>query len=303
MVLLTIGFASGKCDIYERLRELSNYFKEKGIVIGVVESDSNDMHFIKCIIRDEDTNYYSISEIKKVFNVYASNMLYQIIVDNFQIDVLKKIIKDNYYYFKEEEAFEIVNKCMNILNGSAGISGQDYLFYKNRQDKITQKILEYVDDNTDIILEGFLRFRLKEITKDLESIVDRVVEDYLVEREYNEFIKLLKYFVEIQESQVETVNIVINMDGSYSMYDNKSNEITQELLNDLTNEGFNGEVNRDDLLVSSLITAAPGTIVFHNISNARNKEIIETIRSVFCDRVKLCNGCDMCLKQTHIHKV
>ena len=31
----------------------------------------------------------------------------------------------------------------------------------------------------------------------------------MVEKEYNEFIKLLKYFVEIQESKVDEVNILI----------------------------------------------------------------------------------------------
>jgi putative sporulation protein YtxC len=165
------------------------------------------------------------------------------------------------------------------------------------------KILEYIIENTDIVLEGFLRFRLKELNADLEDIVDRVVEEYLIEREYDEFIKLLKYFVEIQESRIEIVNIVIEDNGTYCMYDSSYNEITDELIQDIAGEVLTGEVSYDDLLVSSLITLAPRYIVIHNLSNVRNKEIIDTIRNVFADRVRICTGCDLCIKTNPLHRI
>lgn len=303
MVLLSIGFASGKCDIYNKLNELTLYFKEKGVSIGLVECDSNDMHFIKCVIKDEDSNEYNIPEIKKSFNMYASDILYQIIVDNFQKDIIFKIINSNYDYFKNEETNEIASRCIGILKGAVSSSSEDYSYYLNRKDKVAKKIFEYVCESTDIIIEGFLRFRLKEYNSELEDLVDKVVEEYLVEKEYNEFIKLLKYFVEIQESRIEIVNIVIGMDGNYYMYDNKCNEITEEFLKEMINEDMSGDTNCDDLLVSSLITAAPRYIIIHNLSNVKNKEIIETIKSVFSERVKVCQGCSLCISKSPAHKI
>jgi putative sporulation protein YtxC len=303
MVLLSIGFVPEKCDIYERLNELSTYFKNKGINIGLIESDNGNMHFVKCVIADEDTKKYCLPEVKEAFNIYAASNIYEIIVDNFQTDVISKIIKENYQYFKPDEAGEIREKCRRILNGSQISSNEYYTIYLNRKNEIVNKILDYITENTDIVLEGFLRFRLKDVNSELEDVVDKVVEEYMIEKEYNEFIKLLKYFVEIQESRIEIVNIVVEDDGSYCMYDNNYNEITQELLRDMLSETLGGEVNYDDLLISSLITAAPRLIVIHNLSNVKNREIIDTIRNVFCERVKICTGCQLCESKSPVHKI
>lgn len=299
MVLLSIGSASGKCDIYYRLKEIVSLFKDKDISIGLVESDSEDMHFIKCVVKDEDSKGCNMSEIKKDFDIYAANIIHETIVDNFETEMVKKILKENHSYFKENEIKEITDKCISVLNGSAALPGGDYLFSLNIKERMVKKIYEYISENTDIILEGFVRFRLKEFNSDLEDIVDRVVEEYLIEREYNEFIKLLKYFVDIQESRIDIVNIVAVYDGSYCMYDGMNNEITDELLKDLINEGVGGEISHDDMLVSSLITAAPRFIIIHNVSNIKNKEMLETIKSVFNDRVKICPGCSLCINKAH----
>lgn len=303
MVLLSIGYSSKKCDIYDKFSELAGHFKEKGINIGLVECDSNEIHFIKCVIRDEDSNQYNILEIKDSFNMYAANLLYDVIVDNFQFDVIHKILNDNYNSLKNEEIHEICNKCMCILKGTVSPSSEDYLFYINRKDKVVNKIIEYISENTDLMLEGFIRFRLKEYNGELEDLVDKVIEEFLVEKEYNEFIKLLKYFVEIQECRIDIINIVIDSDGGYSMYDSRCNEITEEFLKEMISDSMNGEINNDDLLVSSLITAAPRYIIIHNLSNVKNKEIIQTIRSVFCERVKICNGCSLCINKSPAHRI
>lgn len=299
MMLLSIGCKSGKSDVYDRLAELVSLFKEKGINIGLVESDSDDMHFIKCMVRDEDNDEQSLMEIKKSFDIYAANIIYQVIVGSFQIDLIKKILKENHSYFRNDEIDEIAQRCVNILSGAVPSSAGDYFYTMSMKDKVTEKILDYLLESTEIVIEGFLRFRLKDINNEIEEFVDKVVEEYLIEREYNEFIKLLKYFVEIQESRIDIVNIVALHDGSYCMYDNNLNDITGELLKDLINEGMSGEISYDDLLISSLITAAPRLIVIHNISGFKSKEILDTIKSVFSERVKICPGCGLCFNRAH----
>lgn len=303
MVLLSIGFTSEKCEIYNKLVELTCYFKEKGISIGLVESDNDNMHFIKCVIKDDDGNSCDTPEIKDSFDIYAANIIYQVLVDNFQSSVINRIVKDNYNYFRAEETADIIDRSMGILNGTVKTQNTDFYYGSGRKERVVKKIYEYISENTDIILEGFLRFRLKELNNELSELVDKVVEDYLIEREYNEFIKLLKYFVEIQESRVEIVNVVVKEDGSYSMYDGDNNEITEELLDDMADEGLSGEINYDDLLISSLITAAPKFIIIHNLPNVKNREMIETIRNVFCERVKECSGCGLCNQNTKNKKL
>jgi hypothetical protein len=65
-------------------------------------------------------------------------------------------------------------------------------------------------------------------------------------------------------------------------------------MKDFINEIPDGELNFDDLLVSTLITLAPKLITIHCISSFKNKELLETIKNVFTNRVLICNGCNLC---------
>jgi putative sporulation protein YtxC len=154
--------------------------------------------------------------------------------------------------------------------------------------------MDYFDNSNNIILDGFVNFRLKEYIKDLEEVVDKAVDDFLMDREYREFIRLLRYFVDIQEPKIDTVHVIVSYDNHYTLLDGSKNEITNECIQEYVNEISEGEINYDDLLVSSLITFAPRKIVIHSSGQFRNKELLETIKNVFAGRVVLCQGCEIC---------
>ncbi len=143
-------------------------------------------------------------------------------------------------------------------------------------------------------IKGFLTFRMKEIAHDLESIIDKIVEKFMIEKEYNEFIKLLKYFVDVQESKINEVNIMIDKDGDYLVKDELGNDILNNLINELYDSRINSKVSSEDLIISGLITSAPKKIVIHCVENSRNKELIETIKNVFVERVEFCDDCAKC---------
>jgi len=77
-------------------------------------------------------------------------------------------------------------------------------------------------------------FRSKELMPQIYTIIEKVVESYMIEKEYNEFISLLKYFVEIQESKAEKVDLYIGKRGdSYILRDEFGNNIMETLLNEI----------------------------------------------------------------------
>ena len=78
-----------------------------------------------------------------------------------------------------------------------------------------------------------------------------------MENEYREFIRLLKYFVDIQEPKYENIHIIATNHGTYTLLDDRREEITNECIKEYLNEISESEINYDDLLVSSLITLAP----------------------------------------------
>ncbi len=50
---------------------------------------------------------------------------------------------------------------------------------------------------------------MKELRSNIEIIIDRIIENYIIDKEYEEFIRLLKYFVNIQDSKLQEVNLTI----------------------------------------------------------------------------------------------
>jgi len=116
-----------------------------------------------------------------------------------------------------------------------------------------------------------------------------------MEREYREFIRLLRYFVDIQEPKFNAVHIIAGYDNKYVLLDENKNEITNECLQEFVNDIPEGEINYDDLLVSSLITMAPRKLVIHGAKSFRNKELLETIKNVFWGKVVICSECELCM--------
>ncbi|MBS5824887.1 MAG: putative sporulation protein YtxC, partial [Clostridium argentinense] len=123
------------------------------------------------------------------------------------------------------------------------------------------------------------------------------------EKEYNEFIKLLKYFVDVQESKINEVNILIDKDGNYVVRDEFENDILSNLVNELYDSRISSKVSSEDLIISGLITSAPKKIVIHCVENSRNKELIETIKNVFGERVQFCNNCSRCIEYKNNIKI
>ena len=115
-----------------------------------------------------------------------------------------------------------------------------------------------------------------------------------MEREYNEFIKLLKYFVDIQEPKFENIHVIASKGCGYALFDENCKEITNECIKEYVTEISKGEINYDDLLVSSLITLAPKKITVHCIGNFKNKELLETIKNIFTGNVVICKSCKLC---------
>ncbi|TDT61050.1 putative sporulation protein YtxC [Fonticella tunisiensis] len=297
MILLSIGYSKSSGDIYDRLVDLCKFFKDKGINIAIAESDVGEMHYIKCILKDTEKDITSFENCRDMFYSYASSIVYDLISREYEKEIFDKILKDNYGYLSEVDLGEIENRCMAVINGTGTLTTAEGLLLSiNRRNSILKKIEEFLQESSEIILDGFVRFRMKEINRELTNIIDRVVEEFVIEKEYSEFIKLLKYFVEIQESKYDSLDIIINSSGDYIVEDSKSGDITKEFFEDFNVDSIKGDVNKHDILISALITNAPARIVFHGIENAQSQETIDTVKSIFGEKITYCTGCEKCKK-------
>lgn len=241
----------------------------------------------------EKDNKYD-DEYINTFNHYAAIGISNYIVDILEIKIVERILYTNYYFLKANEKKLIIDQLDKCFDSEIYDNSIDVPYKINRKAKILYKLLDFFDKNNKINIEGFVNFRLRNYLEDLYEIIDRVIEEYVMEKEYKEFIKLLKYFVDIQESKIELINIVVDKTGMYHFFDEGNNVINDEYIRGLVSDLVDSNLNNDDMLVSTLITIAPKRIVFHFVSNVKNTEIIETIKNIFDGKVYICNNCRLC---------
>lgn len=295
MLLLTIVYDNCNEEIIDEINGMKKYFRDRDIIVGFSESIEYNTHFLKIFCEDALVN----KRFTNVFDLYMSNILYNVVIDEYYKKDMQGFLTDTYFFLKYEEIKDIKRLSLEAFKSEGAILNEYMVYFRNRKNSIIQKIMECIKENKEINIKGFITFRMKDLLEDLESIIDKVVESYMVEKEYNEFINLLKYFVEIQDSKIDKVNILIQRDGSYKVLDESGNNIMDLLLNDLSEVKYTGTVNIEDMLISGLITNAPKSVVIHGAENCTNKEVLDTIKKVFENRAIICDECSMCKKIKH----
>lgn len=268
-----------------------------GIKVDVEQSPPvGGLTFLGYNIADYGNSSYSEEETRAIFKHYIANVVSEIILNNWEKELLMDIIKQNYYYFTPDEQRLIYQIALRHLNHGTESDDDSFVQYISRKALILQKLIEYLHSNDRLIVEGFIRFRLKDYIQELYGAADKAVDDYMLEKEYKEFIKLLKYFVEIQEPRLETVQVLVQTSGRFKLLDEKNNNISGEYLDGFLVETGDAEINYEDLLISALITIAPHTVIVHSPFNGLGDRAADTIKSVFGERAKFCIKCDICDK-------
>ncbi|HPU40815.1 MAG TPA: putative sporulation protein YtxC [Acetivibrio clariflavus] len=219
-------------------------------VIDSVDIDGSTS--VICTINQEEK--YTPEYEKLILSI--SNGLADYIIKEYEEKLLLRIINSNYCYFNSIEKKEILRLALLIIKNDDK-NFLNSLFQIRRRNIIIKKLVDYFESSNKVILDGFVNFRLKDYIKDLEEIVDKAVDEFLTEREYKEFIRLLRYFVDIQEPKFNVIHVLVDYDNKYILLDEKKKEITNECIQEFMSDIPEGEINYDDLLVSSLITMAP----------------------------------------------
>jgi putative sporulation protein YtxC len=280
MLILKLAYNEDLTFSYE-LQELRELLKKKDILIGFVESIEGKTHIIKMICEE---NCYN-EKIKEIINLYVSNILYRIVIDNYRKKEMFEFLTDNYFFLKQNEILEVEDEIVKVLKYEETTKNEDSIYCLNRINSMVEKIRDCISEKQEINIDGFITFRMRKLRGDIEKIIDKVVERYMVEKEYKEFVKLLKYFVEIQECKIEEINIIIEENNNYIIKNAEGKDLYCDFLKEITAEQGRIELNIEDVLISGLITSAPKNIIIYGKENCTNKEFLDTIQNVFGDKV------------------
>jgi len=224
---------------------------------------------------------------------HVANMLTEYIILREEKKIVRKIIGRHYSYYTEDERKIIYERTLDLLSGTNDVI-LDFGM-TTRWTKILEQIIAYLDTHHELVLEGFINFRLKEYREKLVQTVDKAVDDFTMDLEYKEFIRVLRCFVDIQAPQLEEVHVVIVNSSMYKIVDNHG-----QMINNQSFENFimqkEDHINYEDMLITSLITIAPYSVMVHvhESNNATIQNVVETIKNIFDGRVMICHGCDFC---------
>ncbi len=255
-----------------------------GMEVQLAEQEVGGFTFIDCNPTRSSDNL-----AERIFKHYLANAIAEIILGNWENGLINKELRLHHQYFSDQERAVISEKVLKVLNNCGG----PVTYRHSRKTRIAQKIRDYLEIHDKLILEGFIRFRLKEYYSELQAAITVAVDEFVMEKEYLEFIRLLRYFVDIQEPKIETLHVLVKSSGGFQLYDQDNNLVNNDYLDGFVADMVDNEITYEDLLISALITIAPRFVVLH-VTAKRESETIRTIRNVFGDRVSYCQGCSLC---------
>ena len=199
--------------------------------------------------------------------------------------IIKNIISYNYFYFDNVEAKQILDECLDL-----GISDKE--IYKEKYESIYNALSLYCSEHHSIVLNGFINFRLENYKKVLDYVTDLCVNNFLIEKEYYEFINILHLYVNSKESSADYIHLVYVNKESILLDKNKNIIQTDDKLFDakyLSDISFSS----NDYCLNAFLNLLPKKLYIH-LANNYEDEFINTLKLIFENRVTICNDCDIC---------
>lgn len=228
--------------------------------------------------------HYTGSDLYLFFN-QLSDIITDCIIKFYEEKILSHIINFNYFYFDSYEKDEIKKNCLNILK-LKNISN-----YANKRETIWVSVFEYIMEHNSMILSGFVNFRISDYTKSLDYIVDVSVNKFILEKEYREFIDLLKLYIYSKKPNKELIHLIYMGEDSILLDENKNiisvskNVFNAKYLSDIT-------FSSNDYILNTLLDLLPEKINVHLINI--EDDFIKTLKSIFEKRLYICTDCDIC---------
>lgn len=228
--------------------------------------------------------HYTGTDLDSFYDIFCKTLTNCILIF-YEKKILKFLINLNYFYFNDIEKKQILDISYDSLKN-------DNELFDSSEDYIYSCIYNYILENKSIVLDGFITFRLKEYIKILDKLVDDSVNTFLIEREYNEFIEILKLYISSSKSQISTVHLIY-MHSEAILIDENNNIISME--DNIFKAKYLSDISfsSNDYALNTLLNLVPEKIIIHLMDNYTD-EFIKTLQLIFEGRVHICTDCNIC---------
>ena len=270
-----------------------------------IKTNNNDiLNYLLDYFNDNppDNFYFSLNSFKiydnaifhykgdnyELFYNYIAKVFLDLIIKFYENKLISNLLDYNYFYFSDTEKKYILQICKNFASDSENFE------YIKRKNIIYCICKEYIEENKFVILEGFIRFRLQKYMHILDNLVDSAVNSYIIEKEYIEFINLLKFYISSQIPSDKIIHLIYFHNESV-LLDQEKNVI--KIDTNLSNAKYISDItfSSNDYCLNTLLNILPKQIFIHLI-DSNEDEFINTLKNIFGKKVTICFECEICQK-------
>lgn len=280
-------------DLNQRLQ----WITQRGYLFSVVTSGIEESRSIVVKVKLQGGNESGVfreEDIVYIFKHQLAEILAEHIINKWEAEFLWREILRNCRGSSNEERQQVFEKSTSLMRKCHDNESLNLIMNYGRKNRIAHRLFDFMNDNHQIVVEGFVTFYLRDYINEMKFSVELACEEMKTQKEYNDFVNLLRYFVDTQISRIREVNLMPGEAGFFRLWDGEGNQIDEQFMNYYLDDMLMEEISLDDVLVSILITIAPQCIILHNSSNLPNSESVQMIRKVFQERISECMGCERC---------
>ena len=238
--------------------------------------------------------FYSRFLGKKI-RLRICTLIFNMIQENIQYELLREMIDKEYStlpIIERNHFFENVKQWLALP--SAGIDREQEKKVKNI---LFNELLDFLEENKEIHLEGFIQFRMQQYKTYLRQLMEVYLQQWQVQQEYNHFIELLQMFLSTQPSQMEILHVVAHKDGTLTIVDDNGKDITDWSIQEFIKELDIQEWSYEDILMSAVIQLAPTKVIIHKHEYIKNQKVMNTLKRLFSANLNFCSQCSRCTEE------
>lgn len=220
----------------------------------------------------------------------AAEAAAEVILEIKEQHIIRTLLRDEFDFSGKEDSERIIKHCISLVEKGKGSPNEPW---KRRYKMLTKNLYQCFRESPIVNIDGFISFRLQNYGVELREIIEYAVDEFLVDRQYEEFVGLLKYFVYFQEPQIPLVHVVHKGGQELLLFDGKMNPLEAK-----TNEGVfveridQQDMEMEDAVVSTLISVSPAKVILH--TRDPQMPAVKTILQIFDKRVEICHYCPQC---------
>ncbi len=227
---------------------------------------------------------------KKIYCDRVGRVLAEYTLSDQEPSMLRSLFQTRFGLKDDVETDTLIAEAVSLLDGEPDI-GETWMGRgrERRLQKLTSRFSLYLENHERLHLDGFLRFRLSDYRAEVQEAAETAIEERLMEKQYQEFMTLLKSMVEWQETRTSAVHVLHSGGHAFRLLDEEMRPLEQDMMDsdsdDTSRTGVlkvQEEQEEESRVVSRLLAASPRQLYIH--TPEPDSQVIRTIIGIFGDR-------------------